>query len=87
MNERNSWEIEQSKQTDARQNRQLDDHEERIRVLETFRNSTIEKLITIFNTLEEIRDGNKWIRRLVSSALITGIIGGVITAVFRILKG
>lgn len=87
MEERNKWDIEQAKIDDARQERRIEDHEQRIRVLETFRDSTIEKLITVFNTLEDIREGKKYGRRLVTTSLVTSIIGGIIAAVFHYLKG
>ena len=87
MQERHSWEIENMKKTDEKHEVQISDHEKRIRALESFKDSTVEKLITIFNMLEEIREGAKWIRRILASSLITAIIGAVVTAITMLLKG
>lgn len=87
MQERHSWEIENMKKNDEKQDAQLSDLSNRVRALESFKDSTVEKLITIFNMLEEIREGDKWIRRILASSLITAIIGAVVTAITMLLKG
>lgn len=87
MEQKNSWEISQLQKTDTKQEGQLTDHEKRIQSLERFKVGTVEKLITVFTMLEEIRESGKWIRRLVSSALITAIIGAIVSAVSWVIKG
>lgn len=79
MPERTAWELEQLKKRDEERDADMKDFEGRIRALESFKDTTVEKLISIFNMLEELREGDKWIKRMFSTSLITGIIGAVIS--------
>lgn len=86
MDERNSWEIESIKRNIARQEMQIDDLDRRVRMLESFKDATVEKLITVFSMIEEIREGDRWIRRVISSALITALVGAISTVVIWLIK-
>lgn len=77
MSEKTEWEIEQLKLAEKATNKRLDNHAERIRGLESFKDSTIEKLLQIFNQLEVIKEGDEWIKRTFTKTLITAIIGAV----------
>lgn len=81
MTEKNSWDISQL-QREAEESRTVDrDHEARLRSLESFRDSTVEKLITVFNRLDELQEGDQWIKRVIVTALVTGVIGAIISLV------
>lgn len=81
MTDKNSWDIAQL-QREAEDGRTVDkDHEARLRSLESFRDSTVEKLITVFNRLDELQEGDQWIKRVIVTALVTGIIGAIISLV------
>ena len=86
MDERNSWEIEAIKKNDDKQDAQLDNHETRLRTLESFKDATVEKLITVFNMIEEIREGDRWVRRVITSALITALVGAISTVIIWLIK-
>lgn len=81
MTEKNSWDIQQL-QRETEDSRRVDqDHEARLRAMESFRDSTVEKLITVFNRLDELQEGDQWIKRVVVTSLVTGVIGAIISLV------
>lgn len=81
MTEKNAWDIKQL-QKETEDSRRVDqDHEVRLRSLESFRDSTVEKLITVFNRLDELQEGDQWIKRVIVTALVTGIIGAIVSLV------
>lgn len=81
MENRNSWEIDQLRKSDDKHDARLDDHEARLRELETFRSSTVEKLIRIFEMLDELREGDRWIKRTIAGTLITTLVGAIVAAI------
>lgn len=81
MTDKNSWDIKQL-QRETEDSRRVDqDHEARLRSLESFRDSTVEKLITVFNRLDELQEGDQWIKRVIVGSLVTGVIGAIISLV------
>jgi chromosome segregation ATPase len=81
LTDKNSWDIKQL-QREAEDSRAVDkDHEARLRSLESFRDSTVEKLITVFNRLDELQEGDQWIKRVIVTSLVTGVIGAVISLI------
>lgn len=81
MTEKNSWDIKQLQKESEESRRVEQDHEARLRSLESFRDSTVEKLITVFNRLDELQEGDQWIKRVIVTALVTGVIGAIISLV------
>lgn len=81
MTDKNSWDIKQLQRETEDNRRVHQDHEARLRSLESFRDSTVEKLITVFNRLDELQEGDQWIKRVIVTALITGVIGAVISLI------
>lgn len=81
MTEKNAWDIKQLQKENEDSKRVDLDHESRLRSLESFRDSTVEKLITVFNRLDELQEGDQWIKRVIVTALVTGIVGAVISLV------
>lgn len=87
MEQRNSWEIERLKESVSEVNRKHDDQEKRLRALESFRDATLEKLIVIYSKLDELQEGDKWIKRVFISSLITAITGAVVSFILWAIKG
>lgn len=81
MSEKTEWEVEQLKAANIETNRKLDNHAVSIRDFETFKVSTIEKLLQIFQQLESIKEGDEWIKRTFTKTLVTAIIGAVVSFV------
>lgn len=79
--DKNSWDIAQLQRESEDSRTVGKDHEARLRSLESFRDSTVEKLVTVFNRLDELQEGDQWIKRVIVTALITGIIGAIISLV------
>lgn len=79
MSEKTEWEVEQLKAANIETNRKLDNHAVSIRDFETFKVSTIEKLLQIFSAIEDIKDADEWIKRTFTKTIVTGIIGAVIS--------
>lgn len=81
MTDKNSWDIKQL-QRETEDSRRVDqDHEARLRSLESFRDATVERLITVFNRLDELQEGDQWIKRVIVTSLVTGVIGAVVSLV------
>lgn len=81
MTEKNSWDIKQL-QRESEDSKKVDqDHERRLRSLESFQDSTVEKLITVFKRLDELHEGDQWIKRVIVTALVSSVIGAVISLV------
>lgn len=77
--EKNSWDIEQLQRQANDTKAVAQDHEARLRSLESFKDSTVEKLITVFNRLDELQEGGQWIKRVIVTSLVTGVIGAIIS--------
>lgn len=82
MEEKNKWAIQRLDEKTAENKRRREDHEVRIRELESFKTETIERLKTVFNRLKDIEQSNQW----VSKTFFTLIFGGVVTAVGTFLN-
>lgn len=74
---RNEWDINQIYQKVEAIEKQMRDNAGKIHDLELFRESTAQKLLTIFSELKDLQDGDKWIKRLIIGSLITGAVGAV----------
>ena len=85
--QRNAWEIERLNDSVAEINRKQVEQEQRLRVLESFRDSTLEKLIVIYNKLDELQEGDKWIKRVFISSLITAVTGAIVSFIVWAIKG
>lgn len=81
MTDKNSWDIKQLQRETEDSRKVEQDHEARLRSIESFRDSTVEKLITVFNRLDELQEGDQWIKRVIVTALVTGVIGAIISLI------
>ena len=81
MSDRIQWEVEQLKESEKRKNKQLQDHERRIDILESFKDKTVEKLLQIFKAIEKLEKANDWLKRTFATSLITAVIGAVFSFV------
>lgn len=86
MPDKAQWDIEQLKKENRRQDERLNVHDEEIKVLQSFRDSTVEKLITIFNTIEEMKEDSKWLKQMFTSTLVGGIATAVISLVIWLIQ-
>lgn len=75
--EKIKWDIDHLKKENEAQNKIIDAHETRMREMESFKDSTVEKLITIFNSIDEIKKDSDWMRKTLTTAII-GVIATVI---------
>ena len=74
VTDKNAWDIEQLQSAMGEMKKNWQDHEGRMRIMESFKDSTVEKLIIIFNKLEELQEGDKWIKRVFITSLIAATI-------------
>jgi len=81
MSEKTQWEVEYLQKENEQQNADLKNHEKRLRNLESFKDSTVEKLITIFRTIDDMKEDSRWMKRMFTSTLV----GGIVTAVISLI--
>lgn len=86
MPEKTQWDIEHLQKENKRQNDQLAEHTREIRDLQSFRDSTVEKLITIFNTINDMKEDSRWMKRMFTSTLVGGIVTAVISLVIWLIQ-
>lgn len=75
MQDKNAWDIVQLWKAMGELKDLYRDQEKEIKTLTEFKNSTVEKLIIIFATLEELREGDRFIKRV----FITSLVGAVLS--------
>ncbi len=81
VSDRLEWEVEHLKKESKNHGRRLDGHDKDLSELKSFKDSTVEKLISIFKSIEDLHDENRWTRR----TLITTLIGGIVTVLGSII--
>ena len=64
--------------------RRLDSHDGRIRLLETQQAVSDERAASIKISLDEIRDGQRWLIRLVIGGIVAGVIAFLIRGGFHV---
>lgn len=81
MTDRIKWDIEQIKQREIDREvgyrEKFKKIEEDMKDLWTFKTSTVEKLIMIFQMLEELKEGDKMIKRIFITSLVGGVFSGL----------
>lgn len=82
MQDKNAWDIEQLQKWKSDIAQTARDTEVRLRDLEKFKEATVQQLITIFEKLKALQEGDTWIKR----AFIVSLIGAVVSAVFAALR-
>lgn len=81
MPEKAQWEIEHLKKKADQHEIRLNKQDEKISVLQSFKYSTVEKLITIFNSIDEMKEDSRWMRK----TFITTLVGGIVTVIGSLL--
>ena len=61
--------------------RHVDDLETRQREMEKFKESTVEKLLVIFEKLDELRKGDQFIKRVFITSLVGAICSGLVSVI------
>lgn len=81
MTDQNKWEIEQLKEQAKERAQKTSERfrkvEEKIEDLVLFKTSTVEKLIIVFQMLEELKEGDKYIKRVFITSLVAAAVSGV----------
>ncbi|WP_405101394.1 hypothetical protein [Oceanobacillus sp. FSL H7-0719] len=86
MSDKLEWKIELLEKESKEQDETIKQNTKDIRDLQSFKDSTVEKLITIFTTINEIKEDSKWMKRTVIGGLITAIIGGIISLIVWLIQ-
>lgn len=97
MTEKTAWDVERLKESNAELKNNLRELEEHIKEetkekntrladLESFKVSTVEKLITIFRRLDGLKEDDLWIKRTFAGTLITSVIGAIISFVVWLIQ-
>lgn len=86
MTDKNSWDIKQLQLVVDEVKQNWQGLEGRVRVLELFKESTVEKLIIIFNQLKELQEGDKWIKRVFITSLIAATLSTLGTLLVWAIK-
>lgn len=79
MDEKTKWEVDQLK-------RDVKGNKEEIESLREFRTKTIEQLKTLFNTVDEIKKGNRWMSQSFIYLLAGGIISGITSLLIWLIQ-
>lgn len=75
--QKNTWEIEQLKKQTDRVEAEVINLKKDVDDLQSFRDTSVQKFITIFNRLKEMQEGDQWVKRIFIGALVTGAIGSI----------
>lgn len=78
---RQEWEIEQLKDLVKGLKEGQTKHHELLAELALFKATTVDKLLLIFAKLEELREGDRWIKRI----FVTALIGAILSAVASLI--
>jgi len=81
MSDKMKWDIEQIKKDNEAQDRRLDEHDKQLSSFQSFKDSTVEKLITIFNSIDEMKAESKWMKKTFTTTLL----GAIVTVITSIL--
>lgn len=54
--------------------REVDDLQSRVRVIEEFRAKTVENIKEILKLIDELKNADVWMRRMMTSTLVGGIV-------------
>lgn len=79
VDEKTKWEVDQLKEA-------VKKHDTRIKDVEDFKISTIEKLKTIFERLKEIEKSNKWVSQSFFYILFSGVLAAVLSFVGSLMR-
>lgn len=74
---KNTWDIDQLKKQTERTEAEIVNLKKDVDELQSFRDTSVQKFITIFNRLSEMQEGDQWIKRIFIGALVTGAIGTI----------
>lgn len=70
MTDRKAWEHEQLMEWKKEVNLKFEKLEEWKHGQDKFKTTTVQQLVTIFKKLEELQEGDKWIKRMFITALV-----------------
>ncbi len=79
MDEKTKWEVDKLKE-------EVEKNQEEISKLNEFKTKTIEQLKTLFNTVDEIKKGNRWMSQSFIYLLAGGIISGITSLLIWLIQ-
>ena len=74
MTEKHSWQIEQIHERLRKIDKENGSRDEKIDTLESFKDSTVEKLNVIFEKIEDLSESGKWLKRTLVGAMVAGVV-------------
>lgn len=86
MTDRNEWDIKRLQEWKAEVVSKLQEQDKWNREVATFKDTTVQQLIVIFDKLKELHEGDKWLKRMFTTALVgTGVsaLGALIVWAFQ----
>ncbi|MBM7598068.1 uncharacterized coiled-coil DUF342 family protein [Virgibacillus halotolerans] len=86
MSDKTQWDIEHLQKKADQHEAKLNSHDKRLAALQSFKDSTVEKLLTIFKSIEEIKEESRWMKRSFTTALIGGIVTAVVSLVIWLIQ-
>lgn len=83
---RTQWEIENLHKKTDRHEERLNQQDEKITAFQSFKDSTVEKLIMIFKSIDKIEEESRWMKRSFTNTLVGGIISIVVALVIWLIQ-
>lgn len=85
MTEQTKWEVEQLKKREEKKDEKNENRfqklEEKVDALVIFKTATVEKLLMILQMLEELKEGNRVIKRIFITSLVGSVLSGITAAI------
>lgn len=86
MTDKNSWDIKQLQEKVAELINEWKEQKNRIEKLEKWKVATVEKLIIISEKLEELQEGDQFIKRVFITSLIGAVLSGIASVIVWAFK-
>lgn len=76
-----AWQVRQNTRAIKDINLELGKQDDRLRTVEVFKETTVDKLLQVFQAVEKLEEKDRWEKRTFTAALLTSIVGAVISAI------
>jgi uncharacterized coiled-coil DUF342 family protein len=81
VSDKTQWELNRLNERTDKHEKRLDQHDEKLSSFQSFKDSTVEKLITIFKSIDEMKAESKWMKKTFTNTLL----GAIVTVVTSII--
>lgn len=75
------WQVRQNTKAIKDMQADLGKQDDRLRTVEVFKETTVDKLLQVFQAVEKLEEKDRWEKRTFTAALLTSIVGAVISAI------